>query len=91
MLALNVGSSECEIELFDSLYVSVLKNTWNTIINLFESSSTGIPVLKLVEMSKQEGVNRCVEGVNDCSVFANAAATTLAFGSDPVQLEQSCI
>ena len=34
------------------------------------------------ESSKQEGVN-------DCGIFAIAAATALAFGSAPVQLQQS--
>ena len=59
IVALNVGSREFEIELFGSLYVAVLKDTQNTIINLFESTSAGIPVLMMAEMSKQEGVNDC--------------------------------
>ena len=31
------------------------------------------------------------EGVNDCGIFAIAAATALAFGSAPVQLQQSLV
>jgi len=82
MVASNVRSGDCEIEIFDSLYASVHKDTQNIIIYLFEC--TGIPVLKMSETSKQEGVN-------DCGVFAIAAATALAFGSDPVQVQQSCM
>ena len=81
IIALNVRSSECEIEIFGSLYTSVHKDSQDTILNLFESS--GVPVLKMAEMSKQ--------GVNDCGVFAIAAATALAFGSDPLQVQQSCM
>ena len=80
MVASNVRSSEREIEIFDSLYASVHKDSRNTIMNLFESSC--VPVLTMAEMSKQEGVN-------DCGVFAIAAATALAFGSDPLQVQQS--
>ena len=31
------------------------------------------------------------EGVNDCGIFAIAAAAALAFGSAPVQLQQSLV
>ena len=82
MVASNVRHGESEIEVFDSLYASILKETRSTIINLFESTSTCAPVLKIAEMSKQEGVK-------DCGVFAIAAATALAFGSDPVNIRQS--
>ena len=49
-------------------------------MNLFESSC--VPVLTMAEMSKQKGVN-------DCGVFAIAAATALAFDSDLLQVQQS--
>ena len=54
------------------------------IVSLFESTGTCAPVLKMAEMSKQEGVN-------DCGVFAIATATSFAFGSDPVNIQQSCM
>ena len=62
---------------FDSLYTSVHKNI---ILSIFESNEK----LKITipKMSKQDGVS-------DCGIFAIAPATSLAFGSTPVQLRQS--
>ena len=80
IVASTLGSKTCDIQIFDSLYSSVDKETQNIIFNLFESN--GQPKLTMSEISKQDGVN-------DCGVFAIAAATVLAFGSAPVQLQQS--
>ena len=70
-MASNLQGSKCEIKVFDSLYTSVHKDTQKIILNLFETR--GKTKLKVAEMSTQEGVN-------DCGVFAIAAATVVAFG-----------
>ena len=80
IVASNLRNSNCEIQIFDSLYTSVHKDTQKVVLNLFETS--GEVTLKMAEMSKQEGMH-------DCGVFAIAAATALAFGVNPVQLRQS--
>ena len=80
IVASTLGSSTSDIQIFDSLYSSVDKETQSIILNLFERN--GQPKLTMSKISKQEGVN-------DCGVFAIAAATALAFGSAPVQLHQS--
>ena len=68
IIVLNLRGSKCEIKIFDSLYTSVDKDTQKIIFNLFETN--GKTKLQMAEMSKQ--------GVNDCGVFAIAAATALA-------------
>ena len=80
IVASTFGSSTSDIQIFDSLYSSVDKETQSIILNLFESNSQ--PKLTMSKISKQEGVN-------DCGIFAIAAVTALAFGSAPVQLQQS--
>ena len=62
------------------LYTSVHKDTQKVVLNLFETNRE--VNLKMAEMSKQEGIH-------DCGVFAIATATVLAFGVNPVQLQQS--
>ena len=80
IVASTLESSKCEIKIFDSLYTSVHKDTQNIILSLLETN--GKPRITMAEMSKQEGMN-------DCGVFAIAAATALAFGLAPVQLQKS--
>ena len=77
IVASNLRSSNCEIQIFDSLHTSVHKDTQ---MNLFETN--GKVNLKMAEMSKQEGTQ-------DCGVFAIAAATAIAFGVNPVQLQHN--
>ena len=57
-----------------------MDKTHNTVLNLFQSD--GKPKIIMAEMCKQEGIN-------DCGLFAIAAATALAFGSKPARLQQS--
>ena len=72
--------SGCGIEVFDSLYTTIDKETEKVIFEAFETEDK--PKLTMSKMSQQKGSN-------DCGVFAIAAATALAFGLVPIPLQQS--
>ena len=79
IVAANLESSKCEIKIYDSLYPPVDKDTQNTVLNLFETDDK--PKIIMAKMCKQEGLN-------DCGLFAIAAATALACGLNPAELQQ---
>lgn len=75
-----LGCSGSVVKIFDSLYKAMDKDTQSTIMNTFERFS--MPRFKIMNDCKQQGVN-------DCGLFTIAVATSLAFGKEPVQFQQS--
>ena len=68
ILASNIGCTNGDVNIYDSVYSSVDKATIAIITRLFQSSA-----VKIVTSSKQKGGT-------DCGVFAIATATALAHG-----------
>ena len=79
IVASSLRCSKSEIEIFDSLYTPVNNDTQHLLLSLFETN--GRPSIKMAETCKQVGTN-------DCGLFAVATATALAFGLDPVKVQQ---
>ena len=61
-----------EVQVYDSLFSTIDKETRNIIQNLFQATSCKKPNIKLVRCQKQTGGK-------DCGVFSIAFATTIAF------------
>ena len=81
IVASTLGCSNGEVvKVFDSLYTSVDKDTQDVIVNLFQTAEK--LRLEMAKMCKHKGRN-------DCGLFAIAVATALAFGSSPVEFQQS--
>ena len=66
-----------EVMLFDSSFDSFNDDTFDTIAKLVYTSKDTLTV-KLMNVNKQAGAT-------DCSLFALAMVTSLAFGEDPIQ------
>ena len=60
------------MQVYDSLFSTIDKETRNIIQNLFQATSCKKPNIKLVRCQKQTGGK-------DCGVFSIAFATTIAF------------
>ena len=64
--------------IIDSLYSSLDDKTKAMISQLFQSSATSCPAMKVTRPQKQVGVK-------DCGLFAIAFATSIAFGQNPAR------
>ena len=56
----------------------MIDETKATISQLFQSSTTSSPVMKVIRPQKQMGVK-------DCGLFSIAFATSIAFGQNPAR------
>ncbi|XP_064388500.1 uncharacterized protein LOC135336575 [Halichondria panicea] len=75
-----VSAIDCEegvVNVYDSLYETIVGATREIILNIFQAS-----LINMVESQKQEGVV-------DCGLFAIANATSLAYGTNPGSYVQS--
>ena len=80
-MASTLGCCKDEVEVFDSLYVSVDDDTRSTVLNLFQIE--GLLKLNIVKTQTQEGGDVC-------GLFVIAIiATALAFGTDLLPFQQS--
>ena len=76
-MAASIGSCHNAINVYDSLYKSIDKDTKQAILNMFKK--VGKVRINSVNMQTQQG------GA-DCGVFAIAIATSLGYGDDPAKL-----
>ena len=77
IVATTVNSRSNEVKVFDSIFVSLDKETKQVLLNLFGHDKAE-PKLKLLKSQKQSGSK-------DCGLFAVAYATSIAFGKDPTK------
>ena len=77
IVATTVKSRNNEVNIFDSVFVSLDKETKQVLLNLFGHDKAE-PKLKLLKSQKQ-----C--GSKDCGLFAVLYATSIASGEDPTK------
>ena len=77
IVATTVNSRSNEVKVFDSIFVSLDRETKQVLLNLFGHDKAE-PKLKLLKSQKQSGSK-------DCRLFAVAYATSIAFGKDPTK------
>ena len=78
IVAARIGSCYNSINVYDSLYKSIDKDTKQAILNMFKK--VGQVKINSVNMQTQRGGT-------DCGVFAIAIATFLGYGDDPTKLK----
>ena len=78
IVAARIGSCHNSINVYDSLYKSIDKDTKQAILNMFKK--VGQVKINSVNMQTQRGGT-------DCGVFAIAIATSLGYGDDPTKLK----
>ena len=78
IVATTVKCTNNQVLIVDSLFSSMDVETKATISQLFQSSTTSSPVMKVIRPQKQMGVK-------DCGLFSIAFATSIAFGQNPAR------